>query len=97
MLSGGEALESRAVSRAGDVLNALARRMPTVAHRKLAAGLSDVPLARLTRPAFGRTSPATPAPFTRPSDLPKLKTHSRRFSTAPRLLMLPRSAFRLRT
>jgi heavy metal translocating P-type ATPase len=45
MLSGGEALESRAVSRAGDVLNALARRMPTVAHRKTPAGLSDVPLA----------------------------------------------------
>ncbi|MEY3204795.1 MAG: Zinc-transporting ATPase, partial [Planctomycetota bacterium] len=47
MLSGGEALESRAVSRAGDVLNALARRMPTVAHRKLAAGLTDVPLAEV--------------------------------------------------
>jgi heavy metal translocating P-type ATPase len=45
MLSGGEALESRAVSRAGDVLNALARRMPTVAHRKTPAGLSDVALA----------------------------------------------------
>jgi heavy metal translocating P-type ATPase len=44
MLSGGEALESRAVSRAGDVLGALARRMPTVAHRKTAAGLADVPL-----------------------------------------------------
>jgi heavy metal translocating P-type ATPase len=45
MLSGGEALESRAVSRAGDVLNALARRMPTLAHRKTAAGITDVPLA----------------------------------------------------
>ena len=45
MLSGGEALESRAVSRAGDVLEALARRMPTVAHRKTDSGLSDVPLA----------------------------------------------------
>jgi len=45
MLSGGEALESRAVSRAGDVLAALARRMPSVAHRKAAAGLVDVPLA----------------------------------------------------
>ncbi|MCE2725179.1 MAG: heavy metal translocating P-type ATPase [Planctomycetaceae bacterium] len=45
MLSGGAALESRAVSRAGDVLNALARRMPTLAHRKTAAGLTDVPLA----------------------------------------------------
>ena len=45
MLSGGEALESRAVSRAGDVLNALARRMPSLAHRKTAAGLSDIMLA----------------------------------------------------
>lgn len=45
MLSGGEALESRAVSRAGDVLAALARRMPSAAHRKAAAGLVDVPLA----------------------------------------------------
>ncbi len=45
MLSGGEALESRAVSRAGDVLAALARRMPSVAHRKTAAGPLDVPLA----------------------------------------------------
>jgi heavy metal translocating P-type ATPase len=44
MLSGGEALESRAVSRAGDVLAALARRMPSVAHRKTAEGPVDVPL-----------------------------------------------------
>jgi len=44
MLSGGEALESRAVSRAGDVLAALARRMPTIAHRRTAAGLADVAL-----------------------------------------------------
>ena len=47
MLSGGEALESRAVSRAGDVLNALARRMPTLAHRKTAIGLSDIVLAEV--------------------------------------------------
>jgi hypothetical protein len=47
MLSGGEALESRAVSRAGDVLNALARRMPTLAHRKSAAGLTDIALAEV--------------------------------------------------
>jgi heavy metal translocating P-type ATPase len=47
MLSGGEALESRAVSRAGDVLNALARRMPTLAHRKGAAGLTDVALSEV--------------------------------------------------
>ena len=47
MLSGGEAIESRAVSRAGDVLHALARRMPTLAHRKIAAGLTDVALAEV--------------------------------------------------
>jgi heavy metal translocating P-type ATPase len=47
MLSGGEALESRAVSRAGDVLNALARRMPTLAHRKTAAGLTDIALSEV--------------------------------------------------
>jgi cation transport ATPase len=38
MLSGGEALEQRAVSRAGDVLASFARRMPVVAHRKSATG-----------------------------------------------------------
>ncbi len=47
MLSGGAALESRAVSRAGDVLAALARRMPSVAHRKAAEGPVDVPLAEI--------------------------------------------------
>ncbi len=44
MLSGGEALEERAVERAGSVLAALARRMPSVAHRRGAAGLEDVAL-----------------------------------------------------
>ena len=48
MLSGGAALESRAVSRAGDVLAALARRMPTLAHRKTTAGITDVPLGEIT-------------------------------------------------
>jgi heavy metal translocating P-type ATPase len=47
MLSGGEALESRAVSKAGDVLAALARRMPSVAHRKTADGPVDVGLEEL--------------------------------------------------
>jgi heavy metal translocating P-type ATPase len=47
MLSGGEALEARAVSRAGDVLTALARRMPTLAHRKTATGFTDVALAEI--------------------------------------------------
>jgi heavy metal translocating P-type ATPase len=48
MLSGGEALESRAVSRAGDVLNALARRMPSLAHRRTDAGLTDVALSQVS-------------------------------------------------
>ena len=48
MLSGGAALESRAVSRAGDVLHALAKRMPTVAHRKSAAGLDDVAIEQIS-------------------------------------------------
>jgi len=44
MLSGGKALEARAVSRAGSVLAALARRMPTLAHRREAGGIVDVEL-----------------------------------------------------
>src|SRR5246500_3099018 len=42
MLSGGEALEAFATARASSVLDALARRMPNVAHRKESAGLVDV-------------------------------------------------------
>src|SRR5271165_3757981 len=45
MLSGGEALEEFATARASSVLDALARRMPSVAHRKEAGGLADVKLA----------------------------------------------------
>ncbi len=45
MLSGGEALEEFATARASSVLDALARRMPNVAHRKEPAGLVDVALA----------------------------------------------------
>ncbi|MFM8892873.1 MAG: heavy metal translocating P-type ATPase, partial [Planctomycetia bacterium] len=48
MLSGGEALESRAVARAGDVLHALARRMPALAHRRTAAGLTDVRISEVS-------------------------------------------------
>src|SRR6201993_649471 len=44
MLSGGEALEAFATARASSVLDALARRMPNVAHRKESAGLVDVKL-----------------------------------------------------
>jgi len=44
MLSGGEALESFAVGRASAALQALARRMPSVAHRRTDDALVDVPL-----------------------------------------------------
>ena len=47
MLSGGAALERRAVSRAGDVLAALARRMPSLAHRRADGQPVDVPLAEI--------------------------------------------------
>lgn len=47
MLSGGEALEFYAVGRASSVLEALARRMPSQAHRKTEAGLEDVPVASI--------------------------------------------------
>lgn len=45
MLSGGEAVEHFATARASSVLDALARRMPSVAHRKETGGLVDVKLA----------------------------------------------------
>jgi heavy metal translocating P-type ATPase len=45
MLSGGGALEQFARRRASSVLDALAKRMPEKAHRKLGAELSDVPLS----------------------------------------------------
>src|SRR5271165_3539141 len=44
MLSGGTALEEFATARASSVLDALARRMPSVAHRKESSGLMDVKL-----------------------------------------------------
>jgi hypothetical protein len=44
MLSGGEALENHAVRNASSVLRALARRMPSVAHRKKDFAISDVAL-----------------------------------------------------
>jgi len=45
MLSGGETLEQYAVRSASSVLAALAKRMPSVAHRKVDGQLSDVALA----------------------------------------------------
>ncbi len=47
MLSGGEALERYALQNASSVLAALARRMPSVAHRQRAADLADVSLAEI--------------------------------------------------
>ena len=44
MLSGGEALEHYAVGRASSVLQALARRMPSAAHRRTGAQVEDVAL-----------------------------------------------------
>jgi heavy metal translocating P-type ATPase len=44
MLSGGEALEAYAVRSASSVLEALARRMPSVAHRDRNGTIADVPL-----------------------------------------------------
>src|SRR3974390_2619459 len=45
MLSGGEALEAFTTARASSVLDALARRVPSVAHRRETAGLVDIKLA----------------------------------------------------
>jgi heavy metal translocating P-type ATPase len=45
MLSGGEALEAYAVRSASKVLEALARRMPAVAHRRHDGALADVDLS----------------------------------------------------
>lgn len=47
MLSGGEAIESFAVRRASSVLQALAKRMPSVAHRKQNTTVNDVGLDQL--------------------------------------------------
>lgn len=47
MLSGGAALEEFATARASSVLNALARRMPGVAHRRGADGPTDVKLEEI--------------------------------------------------
>lgn len=44
MLSGGETLESFAADRASSVLQALARRMPSVAHRRTDLQIEEVPL-----------------------------------------------------
>ena len=47
MLSGGTALEELATRRASRVLDALAKRMPSIAHRKSEEGLKDVRLSEI--------------------------------------------------
>lgn len=47
MLSGGQMLEDYAMGRASSALNALARRMPSVAHRVDADAVTDVPVDAL--------------------------------------------------
>ena len=47
MLSGGEALESYALRSASSVLAALAKRMPSIAHRKQQSEIVDVALAEI--------------------------------------------------
>ena len=44
MLAGGNALEQFAVAQAASVLRALARRVPTIAHRRAGSGFEDVPV-----------------------------------------------------
>lgn len=48
MLSGGAALESFAVRRASSVLDALAERMPSIAHHKTSQGMVDISLDEIT-------------------------------------------------
>ncbi|QEL19874.1 heavy metal translocating P-type ATPase [Limnoglobus roseus] len=47
MLSGGEALERYALRSASSVLSALAKRMPSIAHRRRPGGIVDVELAEI--------------------------------------------------
>jgi cation transport ATPase len=47
MLSGGEALDAFALGRASSVLQALARRMPLVAHRRINRQVAEVQLAEV--------------------------------------------------
>jgi heavy metal translocating P-type ATPase len=47
MLAGGEALESFAVRRASSALDALAKRLPTVAHRRQGSATTEIPLSEI--------------------------------------------------
>ena len=48
MFSGGIALEQYATHRASSVLDALAKRMPRIAHRKSGTGITDISLDQVT-------------------------------------------------
>ena len=48
MLSGGEALESYALSSASSALAVLAKRMPSIAHKRVGTKIVDVPLEAVT-------------------------------------------------
>lgn len=48
MFSGGVALEQYATHRASSVLDALARRMPRIAHKKLDSGIADISLDQIS-------------------------------------------------
>lgn len=48
MFSGGIALEQYATHRASSVLDALARRMPRIAHIKLESGIAEIPLDQIS-------------------------------------------------
>lgn len=52
MLSGGEAMEAYAVRSASSILAALAKRMPSIAHRKHESTLADVTLEDVQLGAF---------------------------------------------
>ena len=47
MLSGGEALEDYAMRRASSVLDALARRMPLIAHKRVGINTIDIPVSEV--------------------------------------------------
>jgi heavy metal translocating P-type ATPase len=47
MLSGGESIEAYAIRRASNVLRALAKRMPSTAHKKNGSNVDDIPLEKV--------------------------------------------------
>lgn len=48
MLSGGEAIENYAIQKASKVLDALAKRAPTIAHRKNNGSIDDIPVSDIS-------------------------------------------------